>query len=171
MKNERSIAAYSGLFLIALASLAIQIVLVRLLSVITWYHLAFFSISIAMLGMTAGAIQVYVQRGRFDGENKIEAITRACVGFALSIPASLILLCVLPIGFYRSILSLIVLFFATLVCAWPFYYAGLVITTVLTRFNAPIGRLYASDLTGASAGCLIVLGGLEIVDAPSLFLW
>ena len=171
MKDERSIAAYSGLFLIALASLAIQIVLVRLLSVITWYHLAFFSISIAMLGMTAGAIQVYVQKERFDGENKVEALTRACVGFALSIPASLILLCVLPIGFYRSILSLIVLFVATLVCAWPFYYAGLVITTVLTRFNAPIGRLYASDLTGASAGCLIVLGGLEIVDAPSLMLW
>ena len=158
MRDERSIAVYTGLFLIALASLAIQIVLVRLLSVITWYHLAFFSISIAMLGMTAGAIQVYVQKDRFDDENKIEAIIRACVGFALSIPASLILLCVLPIGFYRSILSLIVLFVATLVCAWPFYYAGLVITTVLTRFNAPIGRLYASDLTGASAGCLIVSG-------------
>ena len=63
------------------------------------------------------------------------------------------------------------LFVATLVCAWPFYYAGLVITTVLTRFNAPIGRLYASDLTGASAGCLIVLGGLELIDAPSLMLW
>ena len=171
MKNERSIATYTGLFLIALASLAIQIILVRLLSVITWYHLAFFSISIAMLGMTAGAIQVYVQKERFDDENKIEALTRACVGFALSIPVSLILLCVLPIGFYKSILSLIVLFVATLICAWPFYYAGLVITTVLTRFNAPIGRLYASDLAGASAGCLIVLGGLEIVDAPSLMLW
>ena len=89
MKNERSITAYTGLFLIALASLAIQIILVRLLSVITWYHLAFFSISIAMLGMTAGAIQVYVQKERFDGENKIEAITRACLRFALSIPASL----------------------------------------------------------------------------------
>ncbi len=171
MKNERSITAYTGLFLIALASLAIQIILVRLLSVITWYHLAFFSISIAMLGMTAGAIQVYVQKERFDGENKIEAITRACLRFALSIPASLIILCVLPIGFYKSVLSLIVIFVATLICAWPFYYAGLVITTVLTRFNAPIGRLYASDLIGASAGCLIVLGGLELVDAPSLMLW
>ena len=34
-----------------------------------------------------------------------------------------------------------------------------------------LARLYASDLTGASAGCLIVLGGLEMVDAPSLMLW
>ena len=45
MKDERSIAAYSGLFFIALGvAETIQIVLVRLLSVITWYHLAFFSI-------------------------------------------------------------------------------------------------------------------------------
>ncbi len=170
MKNETSV--YAGLFLIALSSLAIQIILVRLLSVITWYHLAFFSISTAMLGMTVGAIQVYIQKDRFEDEKKkIEAITRACLKFALSIPATLILLCVLPLGFYKSILSLIVLLAVTLACAWPFYFAGLVVTAVLTRFNAPIGRLYASDLTGASAGCLIVLAGLELVDAPSLMLW
>ena len=169
MKNEAS--TYTGLFLIALSSLAIQIVLVRLLSVITWYFLAFFAISTAMLGMTVGAIQVYVEKDRFGGENKTDAIARACLKFALSIPASLILLCVLPIGFYKSILSLIVLIATTWICASPFYYSGLVITAVLTRFNAPIGRLYASDLTGASAGCLIVLGGLELVDAPSLMLW
>ena len=35
----------------------------------------------------------------------------------------------------------------------------------------PIGKLYASDLAGASSGCLIVLGGLELIDAPSLMLW
>ena len=49
MKNETSTTVYAGLFLIALSSLAIQIILVRLLSVITWYHLAFFSISTASL--------------------------------------------------------------------------------------------------------------------------
>ena len=62
MKNETSTTVYAGLFLIALSSLAIQIILVRLLSVITWYHLAFFSISTAMLGMTVGA--VYLARAR-----------------------------------------------------------------------------------------------------------
>ena len=121
MKNETSTTVYAGLFFIALSSLAIQIILVRLLSVITWYHLAFFSISTAMLGMTVGAIQVYIQKDRFNNENKIEAITQACLKFALSIPATLIILCVLPIGYYKSIMSLIVLCVATLSCAWPFY--------------------------------------------------
>jgi hypothetical protein len=35
----------------------------------------------------------------------------------------------------------------------------------------PIGKLYASDLIGASLGCLFVLGGLEYVDAPALIIF
>ena len=43
-------------------------------------------------------------------------------------------------------------------------------SAVLTKYPLPIGRLYASDLVGASLGCLFVLGGLEVFDAPSLIL-
>ena len=35
---------YAGTFLIALATLGLEIALTRLLSVTTWYHLAFFAI-------------------------------------------------------------------------------------------------------------------------------
>ena len=42
---------YVCLFLIALATLAFEISLSRLMSIITWYHLGFFAISVAMLGM------------------------------------------------------------------------------------------------------------------------
>ena len=34
----------------------------------------------------------------------------------------------------------------------------------------PIGKLYASDLVGASLGCLFVLGAFELFDAPSIIL-
>ena len=46
--------------LCALAMLTLEITFSRLLSVVTWYHLAFFAISAAMLGMTAGATKVYL---------------------------------------------------------------------------------------------------------------
>ena len=32
----------------------------RLLSVLTWYHLSFLAVSVAMLGMAAGAVLVFV---------------------------------------------------------------------------------------------------------------
>jgi len=40
---------YLGLFFVAFSGLALEVTLVRLLSVTTWYHLAFFAISTAML--------------------------------------------------------------------------------------------------------------------------
>ncbi len=56
---------YAGTFLIAAATLAIEISLIRILSVVTWYYLAFFGISLAMVGMTAGALTVYFKPGWF----------------------------------------------------------------------------------------------------------
>ncbi len=41
---------------------------------------------------------------------------------------------------------------------------------MLTKFDRPIGKLYASDLAGAALGCLLALFGLELLDAPSLVL-
>jgi len=52
---------YVGTFLIAFATLALEITITRLLSVTGWYYLAFFAISTAMLGMTAGATLVYLK--------------------------------------------------------------------------------------------------------------
>ena len=49
----------TGLFLICMCGLMLQIMETRLLSVMAWYYLAFFAISMAMFGMTAGSLFVY----------------------------------------------------------------------------------------------------------------
>ena len=49
----------AGLFLVCMCVLMLQIVETRILSVISFYHLAFFAISMAMFGMTAGSLIVY----------------------------------------------------------------------------------------------------------------
>jgi hypothetical protein len=41
-----------GLFLVCMCGLMLQIIETRILSVISYYHLAFFAISMAMFGMT-----------------------------------------------------------------------------------------------------------------------
>ena len=61
-------AFLSGVFLISFAMLIFQIVQTRILSVIAWYYLAFFAISVAMLGMTVGAVRVYLRREQFRPE-------------------------------------------------------------------------------------------------------
>ena len=51
---------YLGLFMITLATLMYEILLTRIFSVTMWYHFAFMAISVAMFGMTVGAILVYL---------------------------------------------------------------------------------------------------------------
>lgn len=161
---------YLGTFLIAFTTLALEVTLVRLLSVIAWYHLAFFAIATALLGMTAGATTVYLKPSWFTKENLNANISRACLGYALVIPFALLVLLITPLGLYKSAMAIITLLVVTLACSVPFYFSGIAITAVLTKHQLPIGKLYASDLIGASLGSLFVLKGLEVFDAPSLIL-
>src|SRR5918999_6250762 len=57
---------YTGLFLITACTLMLQVTQTRILSVVAWYHLAFFAISMAMFGLTVGAVWVYLRRDRFS---------------------------------------------------------------------------------------------------------
>ena len=51
---------YLGLFLVAMATLMLEVLLTRIFSVTLWYHLAFVAVSIAMFGMSLGAVVVYL---------------------------------------------------------------------------------------------------------------
>jgi hypothetical protein len=171
-RSNRScdVRAYVGTFLIAFSTLALEITVTRLLSVTGWYYLAFFAVSTAMLGMTAGATTVYLKPGKFTRENVSENVTMSCLGYSFVIPVTLVMLCMTPLVQVQSVVSLLRLLFTTIACSLPFYFSGIAISLVLTKYPLPIGKLYASDLIGASLGCVFVLGGLEVLDAPSLIL-
>src|ERR1700723_1422658 len=64
----RRVRFYMALGLVAAATLMLQIIETRIISVVSWYHLAFFVINIAMFGLTAGAVFVYLRRERFRPE-------------------------------------------------------------------------------------------------------
>jgi hypothetical protein len=161
---------YIGVFLISFTSLALEVTLTRILSVTTWYYLAFFAISTALLGMTVGAVIVYLKPDFFTKERLNSSLARACSGYAAIMPLSLVLLCLIPIQTSLSVIWLCAFIVVTLACALPFCFSGVVVSAVLTKSLLPIGKLYASDLIGAALGCLFVLGGLTVMDAPSLVL-
>ena len=131
---------------------------------------AFFAVAIAMLGMTAGAIRVYLQPKRFVRDRVPEEAAAACMQFAVSVPVSLVMLCLIPMEFSLNTMFLIGAIVCTIACAVPFYFSGTAISLLLTKPLAPVGRLYASDLIGASLGCLFVLAALTWLDVPSLLL-
>src|SRR5262245_44883403 len=120
-------SVYWGTFLIAFTTLALEVTLTRLLSVITWYHLAFFAISTAMLGMTAGAVTVYLKPLWFTKEKVSRNVVKACLGYAVATPISLVLLCLMgmPLELSRSAMNFLSLLITTVLCSLPFYFSGI----------------------------------------------
>ena len=162
----------AGLFLVTFATLVLEVLDSRLLSVLTWYHLSFFAVSLAMLGMSAGAVHVFLAGDHMRGAGARPALARTAAWFALSIPLSHVVNIVVPIltAIDRPAIELATLAWATFVLAIPFYLSGVAVTLALTRVNMAIGRVYAWDLIGASAGCLAVVPLLNATNISSVAL-
>lgn len=160
-----------GLFFATFATLLLETLDARLLSVLTWYHLSFFAISLAMLGMAAGAVHVFLRPDRFSAEQAPAALARVTLAFALSIPLSHLATLVIPFVplTTASTMEVLGILVFTVVLAVPFVLSGVLVTLALTRVGGPIGRIYAWDLVGAALGCLGVIVLLERLNLSSAF--
>src|SRR5438270_9657996 len=82
----------AGLFLLCMGVLLLQIIETRILSVISYYHLAFFAISMAMFGMTGGSLFVYFRQSWFPSERLLENLVWICAAFGLAVVVTALLL-------------------------------------------------------------------------------
>ena len=162
---------YLALGLATAATLMLQIVETRIISVTSWYHLAFFVISVAMFGLTAGAVRVYLKAERFAEGALGDHLASASLAFAVTILLALFAQLTLVSGLPLSVMSFIAWAEFAVVLAVPFFYSGIVVSLALTRSPLPIGKVYAADLIGAAAGCLGVLALLNVVSGPAAVLF
>jgi SAM-dependent methyltransferase len=159
-----------AIFVLASAALSYQILITRFFSVMLYYHFAFAAISLAMLGLTRGAMKVYETPSRYVPERVAAEFARHAAWFALgSVGAMVAFLCaprVVPAGYVPAALGL-----ATMGSVIPFTEAGVCITLLLTRLPYGGGWLYAADLVGAAVGCLGIIFILLAIDPVSAMLW
>jgi len=157
---------YAGLFLVTLATLMYEVLLTRIFSVTMWYHYAFMAISVALFGMTVGAILVYLLPARFPPEGAKRQMAWSALLFAAAIVASFAVHVAIPVhsGPFALTGLLIPTYVATSV---PFTLGGICVSLALTRFPRQVSTLYAADLAGAAAGCLLLIGVLDATDGPT----
>jgi hypothetical protein len=168
----RKAAFLVGLFVLCACVLILQIVETRLLSVISFYHLAFFAISMAMFGMTAGALIVYFNQAFFAPERLLAHLSWIAAAFALSIVLSTVVLIstVLFNPPMRIILSATLWLKLIAALVPPYVFAGMGISLALTRSPWPVGLVYGFDLAGAAFGCLGALALMSTLDGVSAML-
>jgi hypothetical protein len=163
---------YGGVFAIAAATLMLQIIETRIISVTSWYHLAFFVISAAMFGLTAGAVWVYLWCRDLSPRELYHRLTIHSLGFAISTVLALLMQMTMVTTSSSTSLTTLFAWTELAIClAVPFFFSGVVVSLALTRSPYPIGWVYGADLIGAALGCLGVLLVLELTSGPSAVLW
>src|SRR3979490_2742420 len=157
---------YFAIFVLASATLSYQILITRFFSVMLYYHFAFAAISLAMLGLTRGAMEVYNKPDRYAPERVGVEFARHASWFAITgVGAMVAFLCV-PLVIPEQYV-MVALAIATGAFVRPFPETGVCITLLLTRLPTSGGWLYAADLAGAALGCLGVIFVFLVVDPVS----
>ncbi len=132
------------------AALLLELALTRLFSVVLFYHFAFLAISIALLGLGAGAVFAHLKKrwlARFETRGLLAWL---CAMNALIVPVVLMVVLHTPISLLLSkanFLRLIAIYVASTV---PFFTTGLQFSLVFARGGANIAPLYAADLVGGA---------------------
>lgn len=151
--------------LVAAAVLALQVILPRVFSVVLWYHLGFFIVSLALLGGALGALSAARRSAR--GLAPTPELDVASTAAAIVIALALTLRLPLDPGatMHEPGPAALVFVMAASLCA-PFFFAGRFVATALAEPGANAGRLYAASFVGAGLGGLGAFALLSTYGAP-----
>jgi spermidine synthase len=149
---------FISIFLISSTLIVFQIGLTRILSVVAWYHFAFLTISMVMLGLGAPGVW-------FALIARPQRFLPFCLFLSgLTIPAAAVAL----LRWGAEAREVSVLFLIAFVL--PAMLAlGSVVCLLLMRARGPnIAKMYGIDLLGAGLGALAVIPLLHAVPTPQL---
>ncbi|GAB4239114.1 MAG: hypothetical protein OHK0028_16860 [Deltaproteobacteria bacterium] len=145
-----------GLFLAGAGVIALEILLTRVFSVVTWYHFASMAIAVSMFGISAGGLLPYLLRGDASGRGWFAGVPPP-LGMKLSAASSFFT--VLPYG--------VLLLFAR----YPLWASRL-----LSLFHQPYyepfrggGAAVSPAADALQVGALLLLFSLPFVGAGAVF--
>jgi hypothetical protein len=156
------------LFVVTLTTLMYEIVLTRIFSVAMWYHFAFVAISVALFGMTAGALVVHMRPQWFGDEVVKRRMWQFSLAYAVSVAGAFIVQLAIPFVPHFTMAGVSSVALTCVVISVPFVCSGVVVCLALTRFPKRVNRLYAADLIGAGLGCVLLVAAFWWLDGPSL---
>jgi predicted membrane-bound spermidine synthase len=159
---------YVGLSCVTASTLMLEIALTRIFSVTMWYHFAFVAISVALFGMTAGALAVHLLPHRFPAAGVRRQLWTFSLLFGVSVVVCFAIQLLIPFTPLVTVPGIASVVGTCIVISVPFVFSGIVVCLALTRFPDEVNRLYAVDLVGAGLGCILLVALFSVIDGPSL---
>jgi hypothetical protein len=148
----------------------IELALTRIFSVTMYYHFAFLAISIALFGLSASGVYVYVARRALNRRSTESLLAMHALLFAGAAVLSLAALVRIRVGLNYSPSNLAKMIAIYSLAALPFFAGGSVISLAISRLSKRVNVVYGADLIGAAAGCLLLLPLMNRFGAPGVVL-
>jgi spermidine synthase len=157
--------------LVSFASLLLELAMTRLFSVVLFYHFAFFAISVALLGLGSGGVFAHLRREWMGGFEMGELGAWLCSLNSACILAALEIVLHTPVSLEVNTGNFGKLTIIYLVTAVPFFFTGLIFSTLFARSSVNISLFYGADLAGGASACLAAVPVLNLVGAPNALLF
>jgi len=164
---------YVALVLASMALLTLEVAFTRFFSFTVWYHLAYLTISVALLGFGSSGAIVASFPALFERHgHRIVLAGLVCGGFVTL--ASLWYLATYPLEITElserrwAFSGMLLSYYAA--TGLPFLLAGFAIVVPFSAYPSLMSRLYFWDLLGAAAGCLAVPLLVEWLSIPGLII-
>ncbi len=150
--------------LVAATVVTCEVLFTRVLSVITWYGLAFVVLSLAMLGLTRGSLLAAEARER--GEPIAPWISARLGDMALRTLVATAMLVSMPVTFARNLSAFASLLLVATATAAPLVSGGAIVARLMSEAPVALPSLYAVDLAAAALGALAPLVLLGPLSGP-----
>jgi hypothetical protein len=169
MSQKRYHPVFIGVSLVAMAILCLEVILTRIFSFSIWYHFAYLTISMALLGFgSSGAVLAAYPRIIEQGKYRLLVVVSLLSG--VFIVAALLVFSghpLQPVWVVSAPLKFCVALLIYYVgITLPFFFAGMAIATALSLFSEQVSYLYFWDLGGAAVGSLLSLLLINWLGAP-----
>src|SRR4029434_6111846 len=161
-------AILAGIGAVSGALLMTELALTRIFSVTMYYHFAFLAISIALFGLSASGVLVYVLRRRLTRRETNDLLAAGALLHSAATLASLGYLVRIRVGLDYSPQNLFLMIAIYVLASLPFFTGGTVVSLAFARLTDRINVLYASDMIGAALGCLLLIPLLNRLGAPGV---
>ena len=167
--REAAVTIYLAIAVLSAATLAYEVLLLRLFAIAQWHHFAYMAISIALLGFGASGTFLFLAQ-RWLKPRFICAFAANAAAFGITALTGFVLAQRLPFNALqvvwepRQLLYLLVLY---PLLALPFFAAANCIGLAFARFGDKIGRVYAFNLVGSGVGALGLVGLLHLLYPES----
>src|SRR4051812_24427318 len=143
-----------------------ELSLTRIFSVTMYYHFAFLAISIALFGLSASGVYVFLRREAWRDVATESLLAWHAFAYTIVTAAALIVLVRLRVGLNYSPSNIALMCVMYLLSALPFFAGGAAISIAISRLTGSVNAIYAADLLGAGAGCLLLMPALNQFGAP-----